>query len=78
MLPKYVVFYLIDTRNTDGYLEQLGLGSPSTGKSTEARRQELDDLLQTLVGAGSGRGSRPGSIVSASENGLSEAYSPTL
>ena len=80
MPPRYVAFYLITTRDIDGFLEQLGLGSigsPSANKSTDARRQELDDLLQTLVGTGStGRGSRPGSIVSASESGLSEAHSP--
>ncbi|KAF8455677.1 WD40-repeat-containing domain protein [Terfezia claveryi] len=56
----------------------LGLGSPSTSKSPEARRQEIDDLLQSLVGTGrSGIGSRPGSVVSAGESGLSEAQSPT-
>ena len=51
-------------------------------KSVEARRQEIDELLSSLVGSArpgstSGTRSRPGSVVSVGESGLSEATSPT-
>ncbi|KAF8467764.1 WD40-repeat-containing domain protein [Kalaharituber pfeilii] len=62
-----------------GDAADLGLGSiGSPGRSTESRRQEIDELVESLVGANRPKGSRPGSVVSAAESGFSDATSPTL